>query len=45
VALGAHNERVPVAPVIPETEDEKRRYNAALVRREYRLSQKKVEKP
>ncbi len=45
VALGPHNERVPVAPVIPESEDEKRRYDAALVRREYRLSQKKVEKP
>jgi acyl-CoA hydrolase len=45
VALGPNNERIPVAPVIPETEDEKRRYNAALVRREYRLSQKKHEKP
>ena len=45
VALGPNNERVPVAPVVPETEAEKRRYEAALVRREYRLSQKKVEKP
>ena len=45
VALGANNERVPVAPVIPETEDEKRRFDSALVRREYRLSQKKSEKP
>ena len=45
VALGPKNERVPVAPVVPETEAEKRRYEAALVRREYRLSQKKVEKP
>lgn len=45
VALGPNNERIPVAPVLPETEDEKRRYSAALVRREYRLSQKKHEKP
>lgn len=45
VALGKNNERVPVAPVIPETEDEKRRFEAALARRDYRLSQKKVEKP
>jgi acyl-CoA hydrolase len=45
VALGPNNERIPVAPVIPETEDEKRRYDSALVRREYRLSQKKHEKP
>ena len=45
VALGPNNERVPVAPVVPETEAEKRRYEAALVHREYRLSQKKVEKP
>lgn len=45
VALGPNNERVPVAPIIPETEDEKRRYEAALIRREYRLSQKKSAKP
>jgi acyl-CoA hydrolase len=45
VALGPNNERVPVAPVVPETEEEKRRYEAALIRREYRLSQKKQEKP
>ena len=45
VALGPNNERIPVAPVVPETEEEKRRYDAALVRREYRLSQKKQEKP
>lgn len=41
VALGPNNERVPVAPVIPETDDEKRRFDEALIRREYRLSQKK----
>lgn len=45
VALGPNNERVPVAPVVPETQDERRRYEAALLRREYRLSQKKKEKP
>jgi acyl-CoA hydrolase len=45
VALGPNNERVPVAPVVPETDEEKRRYEAALTRREYRLSQKKQEKP
>src|SRR5687768_1786367 len=45
VALGPNNERVPVAPVLPETDEEKRRYEAALTRREYRLSQKKQEKP
>ena len=45
VAIGPNNERVPVAPIIPETDDEKRRYDAALIRREYRLSQKKQEKP
>jgi acyl-CoA hydrolase len=45
VAIGSNNEKVPVAPVIPETDDEKRRYESALIRREYRLSQKKHEKP
>ena len=37
VAIDAHGKRVPVAPVIPETEEEKRRYAEALARREYRL--------
>ncbi|HYI96797.1 MAG TPA: acyl-CoA thioesterase [Bryobacteraceae bacterium] len=45
VALGPNNERVPVPPVLPETQEEKRRYEAAFIRREYRLSQKKQEKP
>jgi acyl-CoA hydrolase len=45
VALGPNNDRVPVAPVVAETEEEKRRFDAALTRREYRLSQKKQEKP
>jgi acyl-CoA hydrolase len=37
VAIDAHGKRVPVAPVIPENEEEKRRYAEALARREYRL--------
>lgn len=37
VALDASGNRVPVPPVIPETEDEKRRYEEAAERREYRL--------
>ena len=41
VALGANNERVPVPPAIPETEDEKRRFEAAGRRREYRLAERR----
>jgi acyl-CoA hydrolase len=37
VALDASGNRVPVAPVIPETDDEKRRHEEAARRREYRL--------
>lgn len=37
VAVDAQGKRVPIAPVIPETEEEKRRYAEALARREYRL--------
>lgn len=37
VAIDAEGNRVPLPPVIPETEDEKRRYREALERREYRL--------
>src|SRR4051812_39938687 len=40
VALDAKHNRVPIPPVIPETEAEKRRYEAAGVRREYRLAQR-----
>ena len=36
VALGAHGQKVPVPPVIPETEDEKRRYEGAGRRRQLR---------
>ena len=38
VALDKSGERVPITPVIPETEAEKRRYEAAGKRREYRLA-------
>jgi len=38
VALDKEGHSVPVAPVIPETEAEKRRYEAAGKRREYRLA-------
>ena len=41
VGLSPDNQRVPVQPVIPETEDEKRRYADAGVRREHRLKQRK----
>jgi acyl-CoA hydrolase len=44
VALGPNNERVPVPPVIPETEDEKRRYEQAGLRRAYRLDQARGKK-
>jgi len=38
VALGEDGKAEPVPPVIPETEDEKRRYAQAGERREYRLA-------
>ena len=38
VTLDQHGNRVPIPPVIPETEEEKRRYEQAGERREYRLS-------
>jgi acyl-CoA hydrolase len=37
VAVDAAGNRVPIPPVIPETEDEKRRYEQAARRRENRL--------
>jgi acyl-CoA hydrolase len=37
VTIDIHGQRVPVAPVIPETDHEKRRYEEALERRQYRL--------
>ena len=39
VAVDAGVHRVPVAPVIPETDEEKRRYEDALRRRELRRSE------
>jgi acyl-CoA hydrolase len=41
VAIDSVGARVPVPPVIPETEEEKRRYEEAGERREYRLSQRR----
>jgi acyl-CoA hydrolase len=40
VALGARGERVPVPQIIPESEEEKRRYEEAGERREWRLREK-----
>jgi acyl-CoA hydrolase len=40
VAIGADGNRVRVAPVIPESDDEKRRYDEAGARREWRLAHK-----
>ena len=45
VALGPRGERMRVRPVIPETEDEKRRYEEAGARREWRLAQKARQRP
>src|SRR5262245_4067902 len=44
VALGPNNERVAVPAVIPETEEEKRRYEKAGQRREYRLAEAREKK-
>jgi acyl-CoA hydrolase len=38
VAIDAEGRGVPVPPLIPETEEERRRYDEAGARREYRLS-------
>jgi acyl-CoA hydrolase len=38
VALDAEGKRVEIAPIIPETEEEKRRYEEAGQRRQYRLA-------
>jgi acyl-CoA hydrolase len=40
VALDDNGQRVPVPPVVPETADEQRRYEAAATRRAYRLRQR-----
>ena len=41
VAVDRHGRRLPVPPVIPETDEEKRRYDDALRRREIRDSERK----
>lgn len=41
VALDKDGQRLPVPPVLPETADERRRYEAAATRRAYRLAQRK----
>lgn len=41
VAVTKEGDRVLVPPVIPETDDEKRRYERAGVRREYRLAHRR----
>ena len=38
VALGEDHKATPIPPVIPESDDEKRRYQGAGERREYRLA-------
>jgi acyl-CoA hydrolase len=38
VAIGKSGQRVPIAPVIPETDEEKRRFVEAEERRAYRLA-------
>ena len=40
VAIDKDGNRVPIDPVVPESEEELRRYNAAGVRREHRLAMK-----
>lgn len=41
VAIDAHGNRVPIPQASPETDEEKRRYNDAALRREQRLEMKK----
>lgn len=38
VAVGAAGKRIELLPVVPETDDEKRRYEQAAERRQYRLA-------
>ncbi len=44
VALDAEGNRVPIPPLVPETEDEKRRYEEAAERRRYRLERRNQER-
>jgi hypothetical protein len=41
VAIEERGKCLPILPVIPETPEEKRRYDEALERRKYRLEQRK----
>jgi acyl-CoA hydrolase len=41
VALDQNGQPEPIPPVIPETEDEKRRYREAAARRDYRLEMRR----
>jgi len=41
VAIDADRQTIPVPPVIPETEEEVRRYDEAGKRREHRLARRK----
>ena len=45
VAIDAGGKCMPLVPVIPETSEEKRRFEEALRRREYRLDLRKRTKP
>jgi acyl-CoA hydrolase len=45
VAVDREGNRIAVPPVLPETEEEKRRFQEALERREYRLELRKRAKP
>ncbi|MGH9393977.1 MAG: acyl-CoA thioesterase [Terriglobales bacterium] len=45
VAVDEHGDRLPVAPVQPESEDERRRYQAAGERRAQRLQQRAAPAP
>jgi acyl-CoA hydrolase len=45
VALDEHGKPTAAPPVIPETEEEKRRYREAGERREYRLAQRNRGRP
>jgi acyl-CoA hydrolase len=44
VALDAAGNRVPIPPLVPETDDEKRRYDEAAERRRYRLERRNLER-
>lgn len=44
VALDSHGKPTEIAPIIPETDDEKRRYKKAQARREHRLKLREQKK-